>query len=215
MWVYLWNDTWLPNKNTVAYYPLDSTNTVNDLSWNWYNFTNSWASFWTYDNVNCVYFNGSSYLYRDYINWVATDNTKTVSVWVKSSTIPWANNFKCFVWFFDNSWAWWTLQIGDKWKLEQIWTNIYSSATLSWTHLCGVWDGSTLYLYANWVLASSSSMPTLWTPTRWKFSLWAGYINSVEYNYTWYLSNVILEDKARTAQEVSDYYNSTKANYWL
>jgi hypothetical protein len=30
-----------------------------------------------------------------------------------------------------------------------------------------------------------------------------------------YYSNMILENKVRTAQEISDYYNLTKWNYWL
>jgi hypothetical protein len=29
------------------------------------------------------------------------------------------------------------------------------------------------------------------------------------------MSELILESKDRTAQEISDYYNQTKGNYWL
>jgi hypothetical protein len=34
-------------------------------------------------------------------------------------------------------------------------------------------------------------------------------------NLKWYLSQFILEDKTRTAQEIADYYNQTKWNYWI
>jgi hypothetical protein len=32
---------------------------------------------------------------------------------------------------------------------------------------------------------------------------------------TWYMSDLIVENKARTAEETANYYNSTKSNYWL
>jgi hypothetical protein len=31
----------------------------------------------------------------------------------------------------------------------------------------------------------------------------------------WYISNLIMESKTRTADEILAYYNLTKSNYWL
>jgi hypothetical protein len=33
--------------------------------------------------------------------------------------------------------------------------------------------------------------------------------------FIWYMSDFIIENKVRTTQEISDYYNQTKTNYWL
>ena len=64
MWVYIWNDTWLPNKDTIAYYPLNATTTVNDMSGNSKTLTNNNVTFWTYNWVDCANFSGSQSLYR-------------------------------------------------------------------------------------------------------------------------------------------------------
>ena len=45
-----------PWSSTIAYYPLNSSTTVNDMSGNGYTLTNDWASFWTYGWVDCAYF---------------------------------------------------------------------------------------------------------------------------------------------------------------
>jgi hypothetical protein len=42
-----------------------------------------------------------------------------------------------------------------------------------------------------------------------------GYAATGERKLYWQLSNVIFEDKARTSQEVSDYYDQTKWDYWI
>ena len=80
--VYIWNDTWLPNKNTVAYYPL--TDNFNDETWN-YNMTTKAGSpsITTLNWVKCCYFNGSSD--------IGNDNLHTNTIWANFTLSWWVN----------------------------------------------------------------------------------------------------------------------------
>ena len=61
--------------------------------------------------------------------------------------------------------------------------------------------------YVNWNFINTVTMST----DQWSFQYSTQYSELQPWTY-W---EIIVEDKARTAQEVSDYYNQTKANYWL
>ena len=87
---------WKPWSNTIAYYPLTSTTTVNDMSGNNRNLTNHSVSFNTYDWVNCAYFNGSSqYLNQDSVNMWLFSGSLTVSSWIKGT---WAITTSIWYW---------------------------------------------------------------------------------------------------------------------
>ena len=55
-------ERWQPWANTVAYYPLTSTTTVNDLSGNGYTLSthDTLPTFWIYQWVDCASFNSNS-----------------------------------------------------------------------------------------------------------------------------------------------------------
>ena len=89
--VYIYSDeSYNPWSNTLAYYPLTSTTTVNDMSWNNHHLTNAWkVNFWGYWGVDCAYFSSwqnswLSWLYR--LNDQIAYDGMTISAWFKRIT---------------------------------------------------------------------------------------------------------------------------------
>jgi hypothetical protein len=230
-WMYIWNQKvrpsgwwgWQPWVNTIAYYPLNSTNTVNDLSWNNYNLTNTNVTFWTYDWVDCAYFNGSAYLrYTDANTLVWT--TRTFSIWGKfplHTSWVWAGGVN----YYGNSYwdygRWWLMLQNSQltinvWDGVQVVWNITVNSW--WNHIVLAQDGANICVYVNWNLEytgssmdiagswASSNCITIWTKPAYA---------PADTKITGYVGETIVEDVQRTAQEVSDYFDLTKANYWL
>lgn len=200
----------VPWANTIAYYPLTSSSTVNDQSWNGYNLTNNWASFGTYNGVDCGYFNNAN----AYKSW---------------SLFTWNPTF--------------TVSIRAKITTTSAWKNFWWFWTANGAGCFGLWlDRTTLYTWWwNNDRNTGYTFDTNWHHVVFNYSSWSGivYVDwTAVYNWTWspniqndyttigsnawlfdkrrgYLSEAIFEDKVRTAQEISNYYNSTKSNYWL
>jgi hypothetical protein len=81
--------------------------------------------------------------------------------------------------------------------LDSTWNKIYKDGVLQ----------TLSYVRGN----SSSHLTSSYSFTKillWRQNSWTNY-------FQWNLSNCILEDRVWTAEEISDYYNSTKANYWI
>lgn len=93
-------------------------------------------------------------------------------------------------------------QYSNVWKTAYFWIGV-----TSWHHFCFVVNWSMWYFYVDWVLKASKNI-SWWTPYVWNYNLW----NSSSLQTVW---DYIIESKARTAQEIQDYYNNTKSNYWL
>lgn len=228
--VYIWNwDStatkirpvwWRPWANTVAYYPLTSTSTVNDMSGNELTLTNNWnAVFWTYDWVDCAYFNWNASLRQSSLTTQYIWQTFTFMAWMKVVT-------ECNVWTYNNQWTnrgiWLVIQNNNDKIWGSIWqwgsfldvvynTTINNTWYLIWLTHNSNWD---LKLYFNGVQVQTGS----WAVNEWasNFAIWAAVFKESEIYYSnGYVSNVIIEDKERTDQEVSEYYNLTKWNYWL
>ena len=104
----------------------------------------------------------------------------------------------------------------SKFRFSTWWAN--SSINVSWDNW--VWynrvfkyDWTTATVYKDWTVANSSIFveQVLWWDGT---AIW--YNSFVNWRYwLWYLSEIILENKVRTAQEIQDYYDQTKANYWI
>ena len=210
-----------PWANTIAYYPLDSTNTVNDLSWNNQTLSNSGVVFWTYNWVDCAYCNKKT-VYRQITNMPIGWTSRTISIWVYDT--EYTSNWQAI---------WWQWGSGSHFVLFQKWSSEPSPETngtqLSTpngsvnanepfvlnvrTLMTCTYDGSTLMLYKNGVQYWNTATPTLNTGS-WNFyiSWWRSVGNET---FSGYLSNCIIENVAWTQQEVQDYFNSTKANYWI
>ena len=203
------DEHWKPWANTVAYYKLDSNlndSSGNGMNWTWYN----WA--WTFsDGVLDLWWSHSIELPFT-LAWL-TDWTFNIRMKVnQNKTI---NGI-----LGTATWIEWTMHIQYVYTSNDIviWVNPYSEiqaiTTLnigSWYNITMTKSWTTYKIYINWALAVS------WT--SWNFTdtstlyLWMTYETARCWN--WCLSNAIFEDVARTAEEIADYYNYTKSNYWI
>ena len=212
-----------PWANTTLYLPLE--NDAVDYSWKWY--ATSWGSpsyttSWT--TINVAYFNGS---YIDLSDFRITEDNTTINVWAKStSTQTWQEIFDAtdngvytsstYFWY---NWPW---AVYNQYGMQHSQPSAsYGMAYTSWwpfqnewKNICVVMNTSWIKIYMNWVLQSTSSNLSwrmVWTPNAsiW----WRKYWN--QNFFRGYLSKFIWENKVWTDQEISDYYNQTKANYWL
>ena len=75
-------------------------------------------------------------------------------------------------------------------------------------------DSSWRTMYMNWTQVSTWSSTITFISTV--LCIGGGsWTSSVDNFFNGYMSDVIIENKVRTAQEISDYYNATKSNYWI
>lgn len=217
---------WTPWANTIAYYPLTSSSTVNDMSWNGYDLTNNWwVTFGVYWWVDCASFNSTAR------NALVCQN----NIWTTLSGNQ-AFTYSCRIYIAGNrSKEANIISINANNNHEDRALTIMTNGTIRWyiasnsasfvyTPVVSTsqryyltmtqWDG-TLSIYLNWVF--SQSTPCNWTSAWESSNNYFGIAPQYPSNASilWYVSNVIVEDKARTAQEVSDYYNQTKWKYWL
>ena len=206
---------WKPWSNTIAYYPLTSTTTVNDLSWNWYNLTNTSTTFWTYQWVSCASFNWSTSKLTATI-WTLPQwaNPRTTSLWIYNTGVDWLS----IMWYWANRtryWCWeYTYGSSTEWyTLAAYYIDEFTHINTknSWLLFTATYDWTYIKTYINWEIKSTSSAYTL--ATSWtNFEIWSPYATNP---FQGYASNAIIENKVRTAQEISDYYNLTKSNYGL
>ena len=208
--IYLWESWWRPGVNTIAYYEFndnleDSTENNNDLS-----ISSGTASYQTVWNKKAFNINndGTSTSYIEISQDLPTN--LTVSVWcyfrqVTSSTytktllrVQTANALNariCAVpsriYFWDNVDA----RIDNPTRNRR-----YYITMVRWND----W----LYSYIDWSFIYKGQVA----------------IQNIIYNLWWWtwtgkwdgmLSELIIESKARTAEEISEYYETTKSNYWL
>ena len=59
-----------------------------------------------------------------------------------------------------------------------------------------------------WTVTSGSYTPQY-------FAIWNIADGSLNRHFQWGMSNVIVENKTWTQQEISDYFDSTKSLYWI
>lgn len=204
--------TWKPWANTIAYYKFD--NNLNDSSGNNRNLTTyswtftywttvQWAKFVQMDTSTsssnlAVPFNLSNY---------------TVSWWISFSEIRWST----YQWIMVDL-EWWDgyprLHTYANKVYSFTWDTWIAWTVNTWYNLICVCDWLILKEYINGTFISSY---TLTTDVSSGTLIIDGIADKsrTQYRISWKLSELILENKARTAQEISDYYNQTKANYWL
>lgn len=215
-----WWGGWQPWANTVGYRPLTTTTQWADRSWNGYDLSGSYRTFWTYAGVDCVSVSGWS-----------NSNPR-----LYNSSIPIGTNRTASIWFYWLSgWAvQWIICTGHDYVNSIIWGWIWSddaprladwiTAGEEWTwnilnawHLMTVtYDGTTAILYIDWVESVRASWNrTSDTAIAFSHKTYYNWGSQYSERFEGYLSEAIYEDKTRTAQEISDYYNQTKWNYWL
>lgn len=219
MWVYIWNDTWLPNKNTVAYFPFE--NDTLDHSWKWTIVTASWTptksdiwywfSWWTYIKTT---------LSESSLIWTLP---YTIIMWAKwVSWTTWLTNYSPL--YTTTYYSWWTYSWSEwrLWSSNVFYTSRYWSEqplTLNWSDstkwnlLVFVLSWNSQDIYQNWQLIWQ------WTAS-YRMSASSSFSFPSNSSDSWRnkgtrLSNVIIENTPRTAEQVAWYYNQTKSQYWI
>jgi len=228
MWVYLYpNNTetelknayigeypggWQPWANTIAYYPLNSTYTDTDQSWNWNNGTTVWTlSYWN----NYCQFSSWNYISIPKIipYWA---NPYTILVWYNTPDASWhqnvvycqvnsnRNNTGSALFIYQWHLYYWGKGNYD-WDISSVsisndtWYNIVF--TYNWTQLECFVNGVSKWTFNRNI---SSTAPDTANIGKSLIEICIGKT-----------SNLIIENKVRTAQEVLDYFDLTKWNYWI
>jgi len=213
--IYLGGPWWSPGENTIAYYPFKED--FDDKVWS-RTLTTSWCTIsqWV---LNIDY--DSSYIQLS--QWIA-GSTLTINVryyyWANSSSRQWNRNclfsydteeeHACFP---ANTDQWHT--IWNVWYYHnRSFTNWDTTLTLQNRYNIVItknWTNEKIYINGVCALDSNSSFNNNSYPVNF---IWSCATNKPE-AAQWKLSEVIFESKERTAQEVTDYFNQTKSNYWL
>ena len=220
--VYKKKKWWKPWANTIAYYKLDGDNTVNECSWKDKVLTNLWIIFGEYQWVDCAYFDGNShYLYNNSSYWLTPNTSFTASVRVYYiMRNDWTNDI-WYYWAWSNAvwiWGWWNYG-SNRWLFWVLpWTNNMSTTQLPqnvWSNLIYVYDNSnsTVKVYKNTELFISDTGTTS-TLSDQRLVLWSWDNGSAAY-WKWGMSEFIIEKWIWSEQDRANYYNLTKANYWL
>jgi hypothetical protein len=211
---------WEPWANTIAYYPLNWD--VLDYSGNSRNMSartgsisywtlTSWDKYWIFDwNTIVTTANMTSVNEGTLIMWLYYNN--------------WASDWVPFVMNFDQNGSdtYRYFPLYDDWQgryclyfsgwpvatAPWYWQWFMFTIVQSWWTLTYYKDGAYVNDYS-----SSGFVNLSWTNQWciWWLARWTQYYNKMN----GYVSNIIIEDKVRTAQEISKYYDQTKANYGL
>ena len=218
------NPDWKPNSHTVAYWPLNSTTTVYDQSWNSYDLTNNGGSFGTYQWVDCWNWNSTSY----YLNRTATSSlipsgasARTMSFWAYTTTNS-TSYTKYLICYWGTSAANSRFSIATntskQYRVDLINNYITSSNTTfnTWFLHTLTYDGTTAKYYIDGVLIGTQTQ-TLNTTAVWSSNAFRvnkrNNSTSANYSSSGYYSEIIIEDYAWTADQIAAYFDQTKWTY--
>jgi hypothetical protein len=207
---------WTPWSNTIAYYPL--TDNYSDASGNCSDVvrSNTSSQIWTYHWVKCFNMN-------NYYSTVSTINN-----------MNWLTSYTWSLWGWSSTWHFWVMfrQSTDNWWAW--WLDMYNTTTTRWRYWNPTNKNTTFTMpsVSNWhhfVLSVSwwkSDIYIDWVRVAWLNSWVVAPVNNaaplVFGSYTldtsrcdWCVSNLIIEKVWWTAEQVKDYFDSTKKAYWF
>lgn len=230
MAVYLWQDVqaWQPWDNTVAYRPLNSTTTVNDQSGNNYTLTQTWGSFVTLWGVDCFY-NGWGVTWYFQITSAdkipSSNDARTISMRARPTDRNSSQSYYMLGYWEGTAWGnvrmylsyllVYAASFGTTMSFE-IRTN--KEDILNERHLHTItFDGVNLIYYIDWISEwkiNWISLNTTGVSSSYPLYIWRYSVANVA-QFRWYLSEVIIEDKARARTDVLNYFNLNKSKYWL
>lgn len=224
--IYIWQNQvrpvwWQPDTSrTLLYLPLSEDTT--DKSWNNVWTTNSNVTIWVNQWISCWYFNWTNAHIQ--ITPFAIPSTITILHWtycqLGSSYWDWKifdarSSSRYLITVFD----WYN---NEYWYSAYNWGNrVYttSSANKKNQRILTVitvknWEQKIYVKWNNTDLSWSFSQSFSWyTPTY--TNVWNEYNNGAARYFKWYISNLIVENKVWTSDEINDYYELTKWNYWI
>lgn len=217
---YLVYPKWKPWSNTLVYYKFDWN--LDDSSGNWYNLTNSWTISYS-SSPSSIVLNSPAYLYTNISD--SFNHNWTLNTYVKITTrVIWLS---CLM----AKWQWssrrmlicgllqdgkLTFDFYGSWNKAD-WT--IATSLNQWYNVCYTYNYTTrnYKAYLNWVKDIDATLWWQYTISTQQLNIWALANATSDANYR-VIGNVdeyIIESKEWTAQEIADYYNQTKSNYWL
>ena len=213
---------WKPSSSTLLYLPF-TDDLDNHSSQSYSLVSSSSASITTLNGLKCATFSDGYLTFPDtnILNWVYT-----ISLWRKLTENSWATPF-----VYVGKWTWASNKYYAYWE----WTNTYRMSSSYWANDFTVrlstptfptgWEYLVTTVDSNnlWTLYKNAT--SLWTWNFWTsraVSSWSLYVwadatapSTSWARFTWYISNLIIDGKARSQAEITEYYNNTKANYGL
>ncbi len=191
---------WQPWAYTVAYFPfkddqLDKVGSAT-LSLSWTKQT-LWYLFNTTSSNNPIY--------------NLNTNTPFVSFYAKfgsAKSSAWNQTVRFYKWWFTywyyNPTSSFSKHFYYNTGSRVTWWEIQTSSW-QWYHFAYWYTGTNLVAYVNWnqIMNTPASLSNQWN--------YIYLCDNIEITY----SELIFESTVWSAQEVSDYYNNTKSNYWL
>ena len=91
------------------------------------------------------------------------------------------------------------------------WVTVWNYGYNTWHNVVYVKDGLSIKIYVNWSLATTVGYYQWYDDPSCYLGIW-GWTSS-QRNFSGTIKDFIVENKTRTAQEATDYYNLTKWNY--
>ena len=220
--------TWKPWANTLLYIPMDTASGTTDQSNYHRTYTTSWLTHTTFNGVDCYQnSNWNINLWTSATSWLVPSSLEfTANFWVyKPNTTSWT---AIFAWAVQSSYFQ-SIQFNENQKIQYDWWNPSTTEwriadnnarwTTSW-HLLTItikdWVNS-FYIDSNLIGTNS------WGANNW-FGAWHTNIQQWIYIYaarngswvwSWYVWEVIMEDKWWSSDDITKYFNQKKWNYWL
>lgn len=210
---------WQPWANTIAYWRLN-WNTL-DSSWNdrnlsvrtWsisYGVLSWWQNYWIFDG-NTILSHKSNYVWLNkwtllaYIYYMSNSGILLAD----TQDVNNSNNY-----YHTSNYS------GSQYRPLYYWSSSSQATapwTLQWFLFVITQDGTGLKYYKNWTLVNTISITNFLSGTSHNQRSVGGHARWTQYydKINWYISDVILENKVRTAQEIQDYYNQTKSLYGI
>lgn len=229
---------WQPWADTILYYDFEHTNWTTET-----NLAQTASIYdWIYSATPTIwvlatwkkYFNTQWSIYSATSTGFSTIdyNNSTVCIWLNPQDTQVKSYFGQSWW--STPWWWTSSWLGtifceklSSWYYNvELWQTYGKSVSGSsipiwnWTCLVMTDYNWTVTIYCNWTQVQQWTNPYLWNSNSTKFCVgsayvyWAASPESRGVGNVWY-GSVIIENKVRTSQEISDYYDQTKANYWL
>lgn len=212
---------WQPWANTLFYRPL--TEDANDATTNNRNWTAS-ANI-TFSSSNGAYLIWDAGLWYNSLIQSASFNmwtTYTINTWIKAEqTLTDSHEIEIqrnWIWparyvIFNVDSSWFHCMLGNWWSSN--WSQLNASFDIwtSWHNVCLTRSWKDISIYADWQLLTSwdggyqADVPS--------FIIGTDTSSGNQYSSYSYFKDYIMEDKVRTAQEISNYYNQTKSLYGI
>ena len=218
---------YIVNEHTLIYCPLKDN--INDKSWN-HTMTLNTTSYWSVAKDSTWFYHFTWwYISSENYTW---PTQWTISVRVKRETkTTWdttlqrwlTNTYKNSAPYYNMAFEFNKSRYTAVWNwnttyFRNIWASLLEERELrTMTYSPSEW----WKMYRNAVLVDSFSSNQNLRQYNWPtFIWWSNYTSSwrptpwSQY-FKWYLSDVIMEDKARTQSEIQDYFNKMKSKYWI